>query len=234
MKILLEWEIGPHPPWIGLAQSRLHHFKVPIHNKVCYSSRVFGRTVQDRNHSPHSILRQMCLLWAGDSEWSIHSLALHLVSLYTFTMQNTSRASRSWIIVAGEERGKAVPGKTVTLITVFQGTGESYYKGLTKRYWRERERIGRQSQVKVAWESGIRGGPREMLNSYEGWGRCSQRWGRANGKARGNCATEIIDRQSTDAMKYLEMPQTNIFRWKNRYARKEPSKPEVKHTHEYG
>lgn len=122
-------------------------------------------------------------------------------------------------------------GKTVTLITVFQGRGENYYKGLTKCYWRERERIGGQSQVKFARESGIRGGPREMLNSYEGWGRCSQRWGKANGKPRGNYAVEIIDRQSTDTMKYLEMPQTNIFRWKNTYAQKEPSSLKLKrHT----
>lgn len=56
----------------------------------------------------------------------------------------------------------------VTLITVFQGRGDNYYKGLTKCYWRERKRIGRQSQVKFAWESGIRGGPGKMLNSYEG------------------------------------------------------------------
>lgn len=59
-------------------------------------------------------------------------------------------------------------GKMVTLITVFQGRGDNYYKGLTKCYWRERKRIGRQSQVKFAWESGIRGGPGKMLNSYEG------------------------------------------------------------------
>lgn len=66
------------------------------------------------------------------------------------------------------ERGREVLGKMVTLITVFQGRGDNYYKGLTKCYWRERKRIGRQSQVKFAWESGIRGGPGKMLNSYEG------------------------------------------------------------------